>query len=389
MKPRDLTLAWVERLGLDVNKTRYLHIAGTKGKGTTALYLEHMLEHYYRTNSRTTKIGCLTSPHIMSVRDRFRLNSRPIAEQPFIAHFSSLWNRMHHTLSAPPMPKYPGFCTLLGFWIFCAEQVDIAVIETGMGGETDSTNIISAPIASGLTKIGMDHMKSLGNTTEEIAWHKAGIIKTGVPAFSVPQDKGPAMILRQRAAEKRAPLHFVTEERLIECGIQVEPNEDWQRQNAALAIALAEACIVRDAPAGTIDASTVRCLETTALPAKFETIVQGHVTWILSSAHNAMSVEKACQAFVAAPGYNSDARKILLFNPNARPESDQLFATVLEKVSCEASPGFNKVIFCSNVQSTSASVIKSPTAPRDGSAHVNSRYEFIWQQFQGVGVREH
>lgn len=192
-----------------------------------------------------------------------------------------------------PKPEYPGFLVLLALYIFGEEKVDIAVIETGTGGEFDSTNILSSPVATGITEIGLDHLKTLGENLESIAWHKAGIFKADVPAYSVPQDPAATVVLQRRATEKVTNLTFVDE-----LPVKVSPNAPFQRYNASLALALVKeyASFVGTEP---VTADTARCVEKTELPAKFEAIKDGARTWILSSAHNEMSVQVACDLFTS------------------------------------------------------------------------------------------
>lgn len=101
-----------------------------------------------------------------------------------------------------PVPGYPGFLALLGIYIFIQEEVDVVILETGMGGERDSTNVFPRPVATGIATIALDHTQVLGNTVEEIAWHKAGIFKPRCLAGAVVQDEGILKVLRSRAEEK-------------------------------------------------------------------------------------------------------------------------------------------------------------------------------------------
>jgi len=200
------------------------------------------------------------------------------------------------------LPGYPSFMTLLAFYIFTLEKVDVAILETGMGGETDSTNVVNAPIATGITELGFDHVKALGNTIESIAWHKAGIFKLRTPAFSVPQANAAAAVLEQRACEKSTRVQFVTDDFLTANDIHVEPDEPFQRSNAALAIALAGAYMEQAKPCGQIDPIVAKSVERTELPAKFEIVQRGIVSWVLTSAHNEMSIKTASQSFLKYVG---------------------------------------------------------------------------------------
>lgn len=189
--------------------------------------------------------------------------------------------------------------TLLAFYIFTREEVDVAILETGVGGETDSTNIVRAFFATGITELGFDHVKALGNTIESTAWHKAGIFKPATPAFSVPQTAAATQMLQQRAIEKSTQVRFVGDDFLNSCRIRVQPNEPFQRLNTSLAIALAAAYTAQMKPSGIVDRTIARCVERTELPAKFEILKRGKVSWVLSTAHNDKSVKAASQAFLS------------------------------------------------------------------------------------------
>ncbi|KAI7272944.1 hypothetical protein KC319_g5270 [Hortaea werneckii] len=199
--------------------------------------------------------------------------------------------------STPPLPRYPGLLILLGLHIFIAESVDLIILETGIGGETDSTNVITAPIATGITEIGLDHVDRLGETLEKIAWHKSGIFKKGTPAFSVPQNDIVRSTLIERAEDKDTSVEFVQESFLTNNRISVWPDATYQRMNAALAVQLSNACFARFQSGGKVDADIARCIQDTELPAKFEIIDDGNITWVLTSSHNDQSVKATCEVF--------------------------------------------------------------------------------------------
>jgi folylpolyglutamate synthase len=265
------------------------------------LYTENIIQTYHRSkeSNNNKTIGCLISPHISSVRERIRVNGEPISEACFASYFWSLWDQMMQRHEAETeMPGYPGFLTLLAFYIFVQKAVDIAIIETGMGGETDTTNIIDAPIATGISALGLDHTARLGNTIQSIAWHKAGIFKRGRPAWSVPQSIEASDVLHARAVEKGTSVQFVDGGMLKNMGVAVKPDVTFQRENAALALSLAKTYVSQLDPPGEIDYSVAQCLETTEMPIKFEILSQAGWTWVLSSAHNEMSIRPVTQAFV-------------------------------------------------------------------------------------------
>lgn len=187
------------RLDNPQNKVRSLHIAGTKGKGSTAAFCATMLEYGgYRT-------GLYTSPELGSFTERFQVNRTPIAEE----RFAELVERLiPHAHALPGITSYE-LQTALAFLYFANEGTDVNVIEVGMGGRLDSTNIIQ-PLVSIITSISYDHTYVLGNTIEEIAREKGGIIKPGVPVVIGPQPFEAAIIELQRiATERGAPATLI------------------------------------------------------------------------------------------------------------------------------------------------------------------------------------
>ncbi len=164
------TIALCAILGNPEKKFRSVHIAGTNGKGSTS----HMLAAICQTAGYKT--GLYTSPHIHDFRERIRINGEMISEQAVVEFVG----RMKEACTEIK-PSFFELTVAMAFEYFACEQVDIAIIETGLGGRLDSTNIIT-PVLSVITNIGYDHMNLLGDTLEKIAWEKAGIIKKGIQA---------------------------------------------------------------------------------------------------------------------------------------------------------------------------------------------------------------
>lgn len=227
----------------DFDRLKIIHIAGTKGKGSTCGLVDSLLRHARATYGRPSCVGLFTSPHLLSVRERIRINSEPISEQMFAKYFFEVWNQLERaalTLGRDSAGRLTYFrmLTLLSFHVFMREGIDTAIYEVGVGGEWDSTNIIEKPLATGITSLGLDHVISLGETIEQIAWHKAGIFKKGVPAFSVHQPLSAKEVLEKRATEKSVSLQWVEPGPSME-DIALSPAGEHQAQNASLATALA------------------------------------------------------------------------------------------------------------------------------------------------------
>ncbi|HDR89214.1 MAG TPA: bifunctional folylpolyglutamate synthase/dihydrofolate synthase [Bacteroidetes bacterium] len=175
---------------------RSVHIAGTNGKGSVSHMLASVLQEC------GLKTGLYTSPHLKDFRERIRINGVPVSRKEvidFVLRYQDLFEQLQ--------PSFFEMTVALAFWYFKKCGVEIAVVETGMGGRLDSTNIIE-PLCSVITNIGMDHTRFLGDTREKIAGEKAGIMKKGIPVVIGEYHKDTARIFERVASEKQAPLHF-------------------------------------------------------------------------------------------------------------------------------------------------------------------------------------
>jgi dihydrofolate synthase / folylpolyglutamate synthase len=190
-----------ELLGNPQESLRCIHIAGTKGKGSTAA----MLEAAFRAAGYTT--GLYTSPHLIDFCERVRLNGEPISHAA-LAELTrliqpaadALYEESRQEDARYKCPTFFEVYTALGFLAFARAKVDVAIIETGLGGRLDATNIIN-PLLSIITTIGFDHTQILGDTLGAIAGEKAGIIKPGVPVVYAPQHPQAMAVIRRRAEE--------------------------------------------------------------------------------------------------------------------------------------------------------------------------------------------
>ncbi|XP_071507083.1 folylpolyglutamate synthase, mitochondrial-like [Diadema antillarum] len=199
---------YASRVGISLDRLddlSVIHVAGTKGKGSVCAFTESILR------SSGFKTGFYSSPHLVEVRERIRLNGKPISKEDFAKYFFKVYNRLDATKDQyqGKMPAYFRFLTVMAFQVFLEEKVDVAIMEVGIGGEYDCTNIIRKPVVVGISSLGVDHIGVLGSTVDKIAWHKAGIIKTGRPAFTVPQPENSIQVIQDRAKEKEASLHVV------------------------------------------------------------------------------------------------------------------------------------------------------------------------------------
>jgi dihydrofolate synthase/folylpolyglutamate synthase len=194
------TVALCEYLGNPENKIKTVHIAGTNGKGSTS----HMLAAIFQENGYKT--GLYTSPHLKDFRERIRVNGSMIPQQ-VVADFVEKTRDISDTIK----PSFFELTFSMALDYFASEKVDIAIIETGLGGRLDSTNVIK-PLLSVITNIGYDHMDILGDTLSKIAYEKAGIIKPNVPVVigeTFPETK---VVFENKASDTKSPLFFANDE---------------------------------------------------------------------------------------------------------------------------------------------------------------------------------
>jgi dihydrofolate synthase / folylpolyglutamate synthase len=186
------TAALLRELGDPHERLRSLHVAGTNGKGSVCATLESVLR------AKGLRVGKYTSPHLVDFRERFLVDGRRVDED-YVVDFIDRWTPTVERIGA----TFFEATTAMAFDLFSRESVDVAVIETGLGGRLDSTNVVR-PVAAGVTSIGIDHVEYLGETREEIAGEKAGIFKPGVPAVIGERDDTIRALLGDMARERRA-----------------------------------------------------------------------------------------------------------------------------------------------------------------------------------------
>jgi dihydrofolate synthase/folylpolyglutamate synthase len=211
--------ALCKQLGNPENKFKSIHVAGTNGKGSTS----HMLAAILQKSGYKT--GLYTSPHLHDFRERIRINGHMIPENN-VVEFTELIQDSIEQIE----PSFFEITVAMAFDWFAKEEIDIAVIETGLGGRLDSTNII-IPEVSVITNISYDHMDLLGETLQKIAFEKAGIIKTGIPVVIGEEQAGVKNVFLQVAGEKGSPIHFASRKRF--------PGE-WKTEKQLLFVQLTE-----------------------------------------------------------------------------------------------------------------------------------------------------
>ena len=200
----ETTLRLCEAVGNPQNNFKSIHIGGTNGKGSSSHTLASILqEEGYKT-------GLYTSPHLIDFRERIRINGIKIPEKTIVELVDS-WSSLITDLK----PSFFELTVALAFWYFSEEKVDIAVIEVGMGGRLDSTNVIT-PVASLITNIGLDHQAFLGDTIEKIATEKAGIIKPKIPVIVSERRNDSDFVFLQKSNLEKSGIEFASDKVTIE-----------------------------------------------------------------------------------------------------------------------------------------------------------------------------
>lgn len=295
-----------------------LHIAGTKGKGSTAHLAEAILrEAGYRT-------GLYTSPHLVDMRERIRLDGTPVSERDFTAAMAALEPELRRL-----RPTYFETMTAAAFLLFARKGVEYAVVEVGLGGRLDATNVI-LPAACAITTIDYDHMDKLGKSLREIAGEKAGILKPGVPAVSSPQppaarrvilERGKPLFPRFRVLSGGGDvLKFILDRpggRPYRCGLPALG--EHQAANAATAVALVE-----QGGAGITPAIVRRALRKVRLPGRVEVV--GRRPWVIvDAAHNPVSARALAEALRRV----KRRRTVLVFGASADKDYGSMLRTLL------------------------------------------------------------
>ena len=187
-------------LGDPHKKLQFVHVAGTNGKGSVCAYLNAMLL------AGGKKTGLFTSPHLVRINERFQINGEDVSDEQFLDAFLKVEKAAkEYEAEGEGHPSYFETLFLMGMLIFKEAGVEYLVMETGLGGRLDATNVVEKPLACIITSISRDHTEYLGDTLEAIAGEKAGIIKAGVPVIYDASQPGPASVIAAKAKEMGSP----------------------------------------------------------------------------------------------------------------------------------------------------------------------------------------
>lgn len=259
-------------VGNPQNHLRFIHVAGTNGKGSTCAFLESI----YRASGLRT--GLYTSPHLVRFGERIQVDRQAIPDPDLARLVSTLRERAPAGLE----PTFFEFTTILALLWFEEQKVDLVVWETGLGGRLDATNLVT-PLASVITQIGLDHQQVLGGTLGEIAAEKAGIVKPGVPVVTAVDHPDAQAVIEYRARELDCHCVSVGASAVSRMILPISLLGPHQRTNAALAAATVR--LLR-ALLPVQDEHLARGLATTVWAGRMQVVHRGTQTWLLDGAHN-------------------------------------------------------------------------------------------------------
>lgn len=327
-----------ERLGQPQGCAPVLHVAGTKGKGSVAAMAASILR------AAGLRVGLYTSPHLHSFRERIRLDGEPVSEPAFAAAVDRIWPHVE-AMGDGPLGRPSTFeaLTAMAFDLFRHEHVDVQVIEVGLGGRLDATNVVASRVAA-ITSLSLDHTMILGDTIEQIAAEKAGIIKPGaLRAVTAPQQPGAAAVIAQAAGAAGVPLsvigrdvdynavnHDLSGQQVLIRGdgyahdVRVALLGEHQAENAAVAVAAVRA-MGSDVPGAAI----AQGLATVAWEGRFQVLSRDPLV-IADGAHNLHSIMRLRATIEEyAPGLPVN----LVFGCSRDKQAEEMIAALAPVVS--------------------------------------------------------
>ncbi|MBC5708315.1 bifunctional folylpolyglutamate synthase/dihydrofolate synthase [Hungatella hominis] len=331
--------AFLERMDNPDEKRKIIHVAGTNGKGSVCAYITSMLmAGGYHT-------GAFISPHLTEVRERFLFDGKPVEYGPFESSFREIRDLSEcMTEEGYCHPSYFEFLFYMGMKLFDQMDNDFTVLETGLGGRLDTTNVIRHPLAVAITSISLDHTEYLGDTVEKIAYQKAGIIKSGVPVIYERGDQGTAAVIEEEAAASHSPVYPVDrqdyvieawEEQGIRAGLKrldgsilrvlIPSQAEYQVMNALTALRTVEVLMRQREDICLSEEELKAGLESMRWPARMEEAAPG---LYLDGAHNPGGIEEFIKT-AARLCEKSGKRACLLFSS----VSDKAHDTMIREIA--------------------------------------------------------
>lgn len=335
--PLEHTRKLLASLGNPQDQFRVIHVAGTNGKGSTCAYLASMFK------AGGVSCGFFTSPHLVDIRERFQIDGQMASREDFTEVFNQVKEKIDEMVaSGEGHPSYFETLFVMGMLYFQKKHVDFCVLETGLGGRLDATNSVKAPLATIITSISLDHTEILGDTIEEIAGEKAGIIKPHIPIIYDGHVPAAAAVIREKAESVQAPAYELTEDmyKIVEntregivftfhsnyCEdtmLKIPYVAPYQMMNAALAFLT---MLVLQPVHGISHADLIRGIENTSWPGRMETVRPGV---ILDGAHNADGVARFVET---AEHFSRQCPVTLLFSAVSDKDYESMIASVCERI---------------------------------------------------------
>lgn len=334
-------------LGIDTSCMKIIHVAGTNGKGSVCSFISNTL---VRAGHRT---GLFISPHLVKINERIQMDNIPVTDEVFNRAYEAVLEAAHRMeQSGGKHPAYFEFLFGMAMFIFKEQKAEYIVLETGMGGRLDSTNIIKKPLMTVITSVSMDHMHVLGNTIEEIAGEKAGIIKPGVPLVFYGGDERVRSVLEKTALERKTPYEIIDDTKVSDIGkrgkfidfslnnryynkelFSVQSAALYQVWNSALAATALAWLMETDAECGLTRDIIHEGIKTAFWEGRMEEL---RPNVYVDGAHN----EDGIRAFLETAVSMKDARQLLMFSAVA----DKDYDTMIKEI-CE-SGAFDEYVVC-------------------------------------------
>ena len=354
-----------------INALNFVHVTGTKGKGSTCAYIEYYLrqknfkpntenKHSPTINPQSTfKTGLFASPHLISVRERIRLNGQPVSENLFTEHFWKVFNKLEikksehlkTVITVPSHPGYFGFLTLVALSIFIQEQVSVVVFEVGIGGKFDSTNIIDAPKTCVITPIGLDHVEILGDTCRKIALQKFGIVTPGSTVFTNTNYQRSDVIdvvkketnkMKKKAGPGQPKKSIGL--KLIDKKADRELFPQFQAENALLAKEVADFWLEKYShqnkenftPCNDGESNDIgvdELVNSVKFPGRAHTVTRNKINYYLDGAHTSESLEKCFDWFSLKMISRPKCRNFVIFNVTGKRDYEVLLELLYMKLA--------------------------------------------------------
>jgi folylpolyglutamate synthase len=328
----------------DLQFLKAIHVAGSKGKGSVCAFAERLLRDV------GMKTGMFTSPHLVHPRERIRINGQAVREELFAHHVLRMDSKLQE---GGQNVSFFRFMWLVAIEIFAEERIDTGIIEVGIGGRYDATNVIDNPVCCGITSLAMEHVAILGPSLRDIALHKTGIMKPHVPVFTDVQSEEAMDVIMSESCKVGSPLHAVSRAELPEnCSLGL--SGEHQYGNAALALGLARQWIKSVGPSLCLTEDLVRsALMNAQWPGRQQLVlINPETVLFLDGSHTLESVLLTTKWFKQHTS-SGPVKRILLFHCSADRDWERLLRPL---ETCGVS--FDAVYF----------VIPNSSPPGSGSA---------------------